>query len=249
MNYDSFSPEICKELDFYVYELIDPRNGRIFYVGKGKGNRVFDHMKNAEKLAKEAEQVPEDKRMEDRASLKVDIINAIHHGGLHVIPIIARHGLDEKTAYTIEATLIDITPGLANEIGGHDSKTFGAMNAKQIIDKYSAEEITEFTDKCLIIKIRQATIDEKGSVYEAVRRAWVLNKKHADEADYILAVSEGFVEGVFVTEGGWKNCDNSDRYYFTGHKAPKEIQDKYFHKRIPKKYKEKGAASPIRYTF
>lgn len=249
MNYDSFTPEVCKELDYYVYELIDPRNGRIFYVGKGKDNRVFDHMSDAQKLANEAEQVPADKRTEDRVSLKVATIQAIHDEGLKVIPIIVRHGLDEKTAYTVEATLIDVTPGLANEIGGHDSKTFGAMNAKQIIDKYTAEEITEFTDKCLIIKIRQATIDEGGSVYEAVRRAWVLKKEHADKADCILAVSEGFVVGVFVTEGGWQKCEDSDRYYFTGREASEEIKAKYFHRRIPQRYRNRAAASPIRYTF
>jgi hypothetical protein len=28
---------------WYVYELIDPRNGEVFYVGKGKGNRIDDH--------------------------------------------------------------------------------------------------------------------------------------------------------------------------------------------------------------
>ncbi len=32
---------------FYVYELIDPRDGKPFYVGKGKGNRVDRHEKDA----------------------------------------------------------------------------------------------------------------------------------------------------------------------------------------------------------
>ncbi len=41
---NSFSPEVIKELGHYVYRLIDPRNGETFYVGKGKGNRVFHHI-------------------------------------------------------------------------------------------------------------------------------------------------------------------------------------------------------------
>jgi len=40
-----FSSEVIKKLAYYVYRLIDPRNGETFYVGKGKGNRVFHHVK------------------------------------------------------------------------------------------------------------------------------------------------------------------------------------------------------------
>ena len=44
-NIEKFSNEVCKELKYYVYRLIDPRNGNTFYVGKGKNNRVFAHAK------------------------------------------------------------------------------------------------------------------------------------------------------------------------------------------------------------
>src|SRR5262245_39017970 len=40
---DRFSSEVAEKLDFYVYRLIDPRNGETFYVGKGRGNHVFTH--------------------------------------------------------------------------------------------------------------------------------------------------------------------------------------------------------------
>ena len=36
-----FSTSIIEKLAYYIYCLIDPRDGNIFYVGKGVGNRVF----------------------------------------------------------------------------------------------------------------------------------------------------------------------------------------------------------------
>ena len=43
----SFTPEVIEKLNYYVYRLIDPRNGQTFYIGKGKGNRVFAHVNEA----------------------------------------------------------------------------------------------------------------------------------------------------------------------------------------------------------
>lgn len=46
-----FPSEVFDKLGYYVYRLIDPRNGDTFYVGKGQRNRVFDHIKGvAEEL-------------------------------------------------------------------------------------------------------------------------------------------------------------------------------------------------------
>ena len=50
-----FSSEVITKLGYYVYLISDPSNGEIFYVGKGKGNRVFSHFKQTgdnEKLNK-----------------------------------------------------------------------------------------------------------------------------------------------------------------------------------------------------
>jgi hypothetical protein len=41
-------PAIVEEkLAWYVYALIDPRDGRLFYIGKGKDSRVFAHAADA----------------------------------------------------------------------------------------------------------------------------------------------------------------------------------------------------------
>jgi len=39
-----FSQSVIEKLEHYVYFLQNPRNEEIFYVGKGSGNRVFQHL-------------------------------------------------------------------------------------------------------------------------------------------------------------------------------------------------------------
>ena len=41
----NFPRDVSDQLRTYVYRLIDPRNGETFYVGKGKGDRVFAHIR------------------------------------------------------------------------------------------------------------------------------------------------------------------------------------------------------------
>lgn len=43
----SFKQSVIEGLRYYVYVLVDPRDNRIFYVGKGTGNRVYQHAQAA----------------------------------------------------------------------------------------------------------------------------------------------------------------------------------------------------------
>ena len=115
---NKFSPDVGKQLGYYVYRLIDPRNGQTFYVGKGKGNRVFAHVKDA---LKDYEGINYLESEEDDISAKIQQIRDIHNAGLEVIMVIHRWGMDENTAYEVESALIDSFPGLTNRQSGHDS--------------------------------------------------------------------------------------------------------------------------------
>src|SRR5437899_1217314 len=103
----SFPPGVADKLKTYVYRLIDPRNGETFYVGKGQGNRLFAHIR---------EQVEA-----DDPSNKLRRIRDIHVAGFEVAHVIHRHGMDEATAFEVEAALIDAYPGLTNVAGGAGS--------------------------------------------------------------------------------------------------------------------------------
>ena len=41
---EAFRLGVVEQLQYYVYRLIDPRDGQTFYVGKGKNNRIFSHI-------------------------------------------------------------------------------------------------------------------------------------------------------------------------------------------------------------
>jgi hypothetical protein len=42
---ESFPAGVAAKLKTYVYRLIDPRNGETFYIGKGRGDRMFSHIR------------------------------------------------------------------------------------------------------------------------------------------------------------------------------------------------------------
>ena len=46
------SPNILKKLGHYVYIYSDPDTKEIFYVGKGKGNRLYAHLKDVKDSSK-----------------------------------------------------------------------------------------------------------------------------------------------------------------------------------------------------
>ncbi len=90
-----FTDEVSTALGFYVYRLIDPRSGFTFYVGKGKANRVFQHARGA---------------IAGEPRLKYDRIREIRQAGFEPKIIVHRHGLDEPSAFLVEAVLIDAYP-------------------------------------------------------------------------------------------------------------------------------------------
>ena len=88
-----FKQSVKEALAYYVYALIDPRDNRIFYIGKGKENRVFQHAEAA--------------IVDKTCDLKLDTIRSIKSEGKEVIHYIIRHNLEEREALLVESTLID----------------------------------------------------------------------------------------------------------------------------------------------
>jgi len=87
-----FLPGVASKLRWYVYALRDPRDGTGLHIGKGKGDRAYEHARHAGA---------------DGGSLldqKRGLIREIHVAGREVIVEIVRHQLaDERAAYEVEA--------------------------------------------------------------------------------------------------------------------------------------------------
>jgi len=226
-----FSQSVVEQLGHYVYFLRDPRNKEVFYVGKGKGNRVFNHVACA--LDSESE------------SDKLDRIREIQQSGYAVEHYVLRHGLTEKEAFEIEAAMIDFIgiSNLANLQSGHDSNDFGIKTTDEITAMYSAAPFVA-DEPLLLININKAFDREMNAseVYEATRKAWVVGPRR-NKAKYAVATYRGLTREVYKINR-WFQI--GDRWGFDGELADEAVREKLRYKSIVALAK-RGAANPIRY--
>lgn len=238
----AFPPEVIDKLKTYVYRLIDPRNGETFYVGKGKGNRVFAHIRGEQGIDG------------DDLDNKMKRIRQIRLAGFDVAHVIHRHGMDDATAFEVESALMDAYPGLTNDASGVGVNEFGAMHALEIIGEYAAEP-AEFRHNAVLISVNRSAAAES-SLYEATRYAWKISPSKAEKAEVILATVHGVIRGAFVADE-WLEATAANfpgrqevpgRYGFNGRDAPEHVQKMYVGKRVPDEYRKRGAANPIKYA-
>jgi uncharacterized protein len=251
MQADRFPIEVAERLKWYVYRLIDPRNGETFYVGKGRGDRVFKHAKGALAASK-------DEDAEDAIDLKFQRIKEIAAVGLEVAHVIHRHGIEnENLAFQIEATLIDAYPGLTNRVNGHGADDYGVRHVEEIIAEYAAQPF-EPRELLILISIARSYEEETKSIYDAVRGVWRINANKAKNFKLVLAHRRGLVLGAFRPRGNWLPATKTNfpwldddihgRFGFVGEPAEQEVASLYVRKRVPDVYRAKGAANPVRFV-
>lgn len=115
---------------WYVYNLVDPRSGEIFYIGKGCNDRVDSHEREAKGKSTHA---------------KCDVIRAIWAEGLQVQKVKVCSFKDEQAAYDFEAAEI-ARIGLHNltniQEGGGSPRSGNApvetIHAARLLIKYVA---------------------------------------------------------------------------------------------------------------
>lgn len=101
---EPFPPEVASKLKFYVYLLLEPGpGGRIFYVGKGNGNRAFEHLDDPAETE------------------KARVLQRIAESGKEPVVEILRYGLTDDQARLVEAAAIDLLglKCLTNRVRGY----------------------------------------------------------------------------------------------------------------------------------
>ena len=230
-----FSQSVLEKIESYVYFLQHPITGDIFYVGKGTGNRVFQHMACAVETDGETE--------------KLETVRSILAMGKQPIHYILRHGLTSGAAFEIEAALIDFIGmnKLSNLQGGRNSGDYGLTTAEEISARYEACELVT-NQPCILINInrlyRREMTDQE--LYDATRQSWVLGNRR-EKAQYAVATYRGLTREVYEIERWFKVEANARiRWGFDGKIAAEAIRQQIRYKSISS-YFRKGSANPVKY--
>ena len=215
---DEFSQKCIEEIESYVYALVDPRTDKIFYIGKGKDNRVFAHCNAA--------------ISDDSESLKLNLIREIIAEGYEVKHYILRHKLSDAEAIIIESVLIDFLtyPEFNNEslltniVSGHHQWDRGIKTVDEIEAIYNCQKIAPNpNDRILLVSLNR-TFDlarkrnDDIDLYKITRRSWAISRHKAEKIDYVLGVYRGVVRSVLKVDdySVVKNEKIRDRCDFVG---------------------------------
>lgn len=222
---EGFTPFVQEHIGWYVYLLRDPRDDSVFYVGKGKGNRVFAHAQAA--LAIVEDETP--------ASLKLARILEIHQAGLVVQTEILRHNISsERAAYDVEAAVIDtfraLRRPLDNIVLGHQHALHGWASTATVASIYDAPPLPDVTEPVVLLKIPKLWTPamSQAELFEATRGWWKVGPR-ALGARYALAVNRGVTRAAYrieywrervPTDRDYSEADNGNRLGFWGMEAP-----------------------------
>jgi hypothetical protein len=144
-------------MTYYVYELVDPRNDSVFYVGKGSGDRAYRHERN----------VRHNNQRQKKSNPKLfNKISSIVHTGSSVVVRIVEHFNTEDEAYEKEAELV-AQYGLSNLTNlVHGGR--GGMSGE--VHPFFGRKRPEHSAK---LKGRQMSQDTKDRISEA----WTAERK------------------------------------------------------------------------
>jgi hypothetical protein len=236
-----FSQTTIENLGCYVYALVNPITQEIFYIGKGTGDRVFQHER------------------EDGGKEKYSIMEEIKMAGLEVGKLIIRRGLTEDQALHVEAAFLDLWPyqnagkRLANIQGGRQSLDHGMLTVDEAEAFYAVEKMEkdEFRHNAVIININRSYLKE-GNIYDAVRGNWAVSAKGLERFPIAIAEYRGVFRAVFKIRNWQATAEISKRgkprMRFTGLDVSHEPEYQIYMRKL-NGFKRHGQANPVQFVI
>lgn len=242
-------PGVVESLGYYVYLLVDPRDERVFYVGKGTGSRCFSHVREAKTTTGDSKGDYE----------KLTTIRNIEQDGHEVRIEILRHTLTEEEAFHLEAAAMDLLgfSDLTNRVVGHGTRERGRMTVDDANAQYGARPV-EFDPEHRVILIRSQRFIhgmDSDALYETTRMWWRIASRMRRRAEYAMAVHGGVVRAVYRIDG-WIEPAEDDiaeapnrvgRWGFVGHRD-KAMEERYLFADVTRYLPERGGRNPINYV-
>lgn len=187
-----FLQGLAEKLGHYVYALRDPRDGIVFYIGKGIGDRAYAHVTEA--------RLPNISPLDAKSAR----IKAVHAANREVIvEIVHRRLPDEHVAYLVECAVIDAithcgrAAELSNLVAGRGSKDTGWASVEQLAHLAAKRVgIPASMRPALLIRPKskfRPNMDEL-QLREITRKNWKVARR---DYRYIFCVYEGIVRGVW----------------------------------------------------
>jgi len=240
-------PGMAEALGHYVYLYVDPRDGKVFYIGKGKGERCLDHL------------------YEDDDHPKVKRIKEIFAAGLEPRIEILAHGMaTPEEAYLVEAAAIDLIglKELTNKVVGHNSLLYGRKSLKDLEIFYAPTD-ANVPDPVMLITINRLYRNGMTAreLYEATRGVWANHSlERLAGVQLVFAVFEGIVREVYQPEfwrpAGTEGYDTrpsltpediKGRVEFVGKLAPDDVRKRYINNSV-RHLIGPGAQNPCKYV-
>jgi hypothetical protein len=237
----AFSPDVSAKLKSYVYLLVDPRTGRPFYVGRGRNDRCFRHVRAARAGADRQAKYP-----------MLERIREIESGERAVRIDILRHGLNPDEALLVEAAAHEALglPG-SPELGPQrrTAVEVGSLLAKRAKIKRGHQLV--------LLRVGAAGAD---TAYDRVRHDWRIGRRWTDPEfprapRWAAVVAGDLIAAVYRIEG-WRQAGpasgqdahrSPDRFSFTGSPDP-ELERRYVGRSVAA-YGGAGARSPVTYVW
>jgi len=242
-----FAPGVSAKLKMYVYLLVDPRTGRAFHVGRGRGDRCFRHVE----VARSGDERGSDHAGgSDHAPVSaqkypaLERIREAESTGREVRIDILRYGLTAAEAQLVQVAARDAL-GLT-EGGGLDGQRAGVDDLSAQLAKRAKIKRAHQT---VLLRIGGA---RTGWSYETVRHGWRLGQRWTDPSStrsprWAFIVVGDLIEGVYALEGWEQTGADPGRYSFTG-SIDGDLESRYVGRSVAP-YLGAGPASPVTYVW